>query len=46
MQCFFFVCPELIEELEGARNMKFDPQVINNESTKKVSKFIYPPNPC
>ena len=36
--CFFvclFVCPELIEELGGARNVKFDTQVNNNESTIK-----------
>ena len=28
---FFFLC-ELIEELGGARNVKFDTQIINNET--------------
>ena len=31
----FFVCAELIEELGGARNVKFGTQVNNNESTIK-----------
>ena len=29
--CCCFVCLELIEELEGARNVKFGTQVNNNE---------------
>ena len=32
---FLFVCPELIEELGGARNVKFGTQVNNNEYTIK-----------
>ena len=33
--CFLFVSPELIEELRGARNVKFGTQVNNNEYTIK-----------
>ena len=32
---FLFVCTEFIEELGGARNVKFGTQVNNNESTIK-----------
>ena len=32
---FLFVCPELIGELGGARNVKFGAQVNHNESTIK-----------
>ena len=31
----FFVCAELIEELGGARNVKFGTQINNNESMIK-----------
>ena len=42
---FLFVCAELIEELGGARNVKFGTQVNNNESTIKfeeLSKIFTP----
>ena len=35
----FFVCAELIEELGGARNIKFGTQVNNNESTMKFEEI-------
>ena len=35
MLLFLFVCPELIEELGGARNVKFGTQVSNNETRRE-----------